>query len=318
MFRAESSDTIQPESEPHHQRFRRRSKSTVAAPQRCHYPLAISVEALDLSTLSPAQAVASIRLLVLSHLAELEARLAQHASDSVDFGLKEKLRTGRELTKDEIKQWAQVAFNMLESIRDGVHSHLPESCLPAMSVETFKSRLPDVPALTIITHLLDIHLPDLPDLRNLPSFAQHAKSTAIRDVRSHLPDFNFVDLRSKLEDVRSRIHDLEFDKPLYYIPVLWERLETLHAHLLAIEMPHAFGLTLSGPGAKQSDDCDTRSDPGSLLLSEAVKAGEEAICNATVQLAEALKRSFHGTRLIQFVDLPDEWKDCPFIHDGYR
>ncbi|KAJ7908756.1 hypothetical protein B0H13DRAFT_2273211 [Mycena leptocephala] len=125
-------------------RLRRRWMSAPplrAAPPRlppCR-PLPLSLEALDLSLASPAQALASLRFLVL-RVADLEHRLSLFES----------------------AEWASTALDMLHSIRADVHSHLPDlpslDLSPALSLdfdyfefdefkEKLKSRLSDVKGL---------------------------------------------------------------------------------------------------------------------------------------------------------------------------
>ncbi|KAJ7873834.1 hypothetical protein B0H14DRAFT_2212542, partial [Mycena olivaceomarginata] len=76
-----------------------------AAPPRpppCR-PLPPSLEALDLSSTSPAQALSSLRFLVLSYLADLERLI-----ESADWAS------------------ASTALDMLHAIRADVRSHLPD------------------------------------------------------------------------------------------------------------------------------------------------------------------------------------------------
>jgi adiponectin receptor len=315
----EASSSVSPDiSSVRRRRRRGLSVPASACPQICHHPLTPSLEALDLSTLSPTQALASLRFLVLSYLADLETCLAK--LESVDLGITATLKASGELTIDEARQWARIGLEMLEVIRAGVRSHIPEFHFAEMSVETFKSHLPDVPGLTEMrTHLPDVHLPSLHDF---PTIARHAKMSTIKDVRSHLPDFDFTDMRSKLDDVRSRIHDIDFHQPLSYVPVLLDRLHSLHSHLSSMQIPSGLSMTSAEPSTlllNLLDELLTSNILSELLPSpEAVAEGEEMLGNAAKQIASALRASLGGSQLISYVDLPEQWRDNPFVAHGYR
>ena len=45
---------------------------------------------------------------------------------------------------------------------------------------------------------------------------------------------------------------------------------------------------------------------------------EDMIEEAASDVKVALQRSLNGSRLIQYVDLPKEWRNNPFVHRGYR
>ena len=53
-------------------------------------------------------------------------------------------------------------------------------------------------------------------------------------------------------------------------------------------------------------------------LSSDLKSGEETLQNAALEIARAMKRSLNGSRLIQYVDLPEKWRNNPFVKGGYR
>jgi adiponectin receptor len=290
-------------------RPRRSSASTRQHPQPCPNPLSGKFEQIDFSSLSPAQALAFLRFLVLSYLADLEASLAQ--LESVDLGITEALKAKGELTIDEAKQRVCVALQMLEGIRAGVSSHLPEVHFADMTFETLvKSHLPDVSEMR--SHLPDMHIPSL---QGIPALARHASKSAIPEVRSHLPDFDFADVRSKLDDVRTRIHDLDFHKPLSYIPVLSDHLQSLQLHLSAMAMELPSSALLSDlMEALLSSDLLSEFLPSAAVISDS----EDMLERAANQVAEAVKRSLGGAQLIRYVDLPDKWKNNPFVAGGYR
>ena len=265
-------------------------------------PLPHSLEALDLSSASPTQTLASLRFLVLSYLADLEQKLCESESPDLDTW-----KAMGAMTMEEARQWAQTALEMLEGIRADVCSHFPEFHF---------SDLPDVPGLTEMRS----HLPDMPDVRSrLPE---------IPYVRSHLPDmpdvrFHFSDMRTKLDDVRSRFHDIDFKKPLNYIPTLSDRLRHLHSHLSSIERPSGLEIPSFTPSSVISDllDAVLSSDALAELSSSTLVIqyeGEDLFERAAKEVAYAIKQSLDGVRLIKYSDLPHDWKNNPFVTQGYR
>ncbi|KAJ6489554.1 hemolysin-III related-domain-containing protein [Mycena vitilis] len=162
-------------------RLRRRRMSAPApraAPPRlppCR-PLPLSLEALDLSPASPAQALASLRFLVLSYLAALERRLSTFES----------------------AEWAATALDMLHSIRADVRSHLPD--LPSLDldfdfdfdfdfdldarIEGVKARLPDLPDVKALVARIDFSRP----LSYVPTL-----SARLRGLHAQLADDELLD-----------------------------------------------------------------------------------------------------------------------------
>ncbi|KAK2467879.1 hypothetical protein APHAL10511_000174 [Amanita phalloides] len=258
-----------------------------------------------------AYTLASLRLLVLSYLADLERGLSELQSPHF-----ETWKSKGEHTMEEAMVWANTALEMLEGIRTEVRSRLPELHLSHLSVESFvKSHLPDMPDTTSLTDLCS-HLPDMPDVRlRLPDMSH------LPEVRSHLPDLS--DVRSKLDDVRSRIQDIDFHQPLSYIPTLSDRLKKLHSHLTSVEVPPGVSSPSLTPGTLISDLLDA------LLTSEfvidllnsspdVIEGEKEFFEKATLQVAHAFKRSLRGVRLIRYSDLPHAWRNNPFVTHGYR
>jgi len=168
-----------------------------------------SHDVLALSRASAKQILASLRFLILSYLADLETSLSQLESSFSDFGMAELLKSKGELT---VAVWAKVALEMLDNVRVDVRSYLPEFHLADVSVERF----------------FKSHIPELPDVASL------------NEMCSVVVDFSLADMSARLEDVRVRFSDLDFP-PLYYIPVLSDHLQSLHAHLTSIETPSGIG-----------------------------------------------------------------------------
>ncbi|KAF8893466.1 hemolysin-III related-domain-containing protein [Infundibulicybe gibba] len=282
-------------------RARRRLSTPTARRQPVHrlnlcQSLPFSLEALDLSTASPTQTLASLRFLVLSYLAELETRLSQLESPDLEVW-----KAMGEMTIEDARKWAQTALEMLNSIRTDVCSHLPEFHFTDISVESLKS-----------------HFPDLPDVPRLYEMRSHLPDMS--DVRSHLPDFGLSDMRSKLDDVRSRFNDMDFHQPLNYIPTLSDHLQNLHSHLASMELPSGLGAATMAPSAILSDLLDSllSSDLVNDFLKSAPDDGEDLLERAAMEVAHAVKQSFDGIRLIKYTDLPKQWRNNPFVTQGYR
>ncbi|KZT18073.1 HlyIII-domain-containing protein [Neolentinus lepideus HHB14362 ss-1] len=238
-------------------RHRRHTSLSSSRPRILCQTFTHSIEALDLPT---SATLASVRLLILDYLADLEKRLTESKEDS----------------------WARAGLDMLHAIRADVAAYLPE-----LSFDL--DNMPDVRA----------HLPELPD------------------VRSHLPDIDFTlsRMRSRLEDAMPDMSvDLarfEFSahRPLSYIPQLVRRLESLHAH---IAVP---------PRAALVDAITNLSrelvEKGRHRMDEAEGAARE-VREAAREVRDAIRRSFNGSKLIRYADLPDAWRNNEFVRGGYR
>ena len=165
--------------------------------------------------------------------------------------------------------------------------------------EIVSAHIPDGPLKDMRSHL-----PDMPDV-----------------VRSHLPEFNLSDVRSRLDDVRSCISDIDFRRPLSYVPTLSTRLQSLQAHLASMDLAHAPSMYLStfAPSATLSTLLDkVLSSHFVADISSDLRSGEETLEKAALEIARAMKRSLNGSRLIQYVDLPEQWRNNHFVKGGYR
>ncbi|THV06749.1 HlyIII-domain-containing protein [Dendrothele bispora CBS 962.96] len=275
---------------------RRQSTPAIRNPSpRLHFckPLPPSLEALDLSSDSnPSRTLASLRFLVLSYIADVERRLSTLESPDLESWI-----TKGEFTIEEARQSAKTTLDMLQSLRDDVCYNLPDLHLSDISIETLRSHLPHLPDVPSINEVRS-HLPDMPD------------------VLHHFPDLQ--DMRSKLDDVRTRFHEMDFHKPLDFIPTLSERLQSLQFHLSAMEMSSG----LRNHSSMLFDLVD------SLLSSELVSdilhsapdlvEGEDMFERAAREVTHAVKRSLQGVRLISYSDLPEQWRNNPFVTRGYR
>lgn len=273
-----------------------------------------SLEELDLSSASPIQTLASLRFLVLSYLADLERGLSELESPSFEaWNLHENF------TVDEATQWARTALQMLEGIRADVCSHLPELQFADLSsLELFvKAHLPDLPDVQKFTEMRS-HLPDMPHFPDMAEMCSHLPDLPDMDnVRSH-----FADMRLKLDNVRTRFHEFDFQKPLGYIPTLSNHLNKLHTHLSSIELPSGLPVSSLASISVLSGLLDALLS--SEIIADILNSTPDAVEadafleRTTCEVTSAIKRSLEGLRLIHYSDLPIPWRNNPFVVHGYR
>lgn len=287
--------------------------SSHMSPLKLCRSLSYTLEALDLSSASPTQTLAHLRFLVLSYLADLEQRLrAALASTTPDAWRLQ----GEHTAMEDVVQWARTALDMLEGIRADVCSHLPELPTADLSaMEALLRALPDFPDVPNFAELRS-HLPDMP---HLPDMA---------DVRAHFPDMPSLSemgsgMYSRLDDVRARFHELDFRGPFGFLPVLSDRLESLNSHLSTSVLPDGKGVSFV-PNTVLSGLLDAllSSDVIADILNsrpaDVICESEDMIERAALEVAHAVKRSFKGMRLIKYSDLPQPWRNNPFVTHGYR
>lgn len=298
-------------------RFSGPSSTNTVQPLKICKSLSYSLEALDLSSASPIQTLASLRFLVLSYLADLERRLSDLESPSFEAWI-----IHDKLTIDEATQWARTALEMLEGIRTDVCSHLPEFQFADLSsLESFvKARLPDLPDVPNFTEMRS-RLPDMPHLPDMAEMRSHLPEMPqlphMDNVRSHLSG-----MRLKLDDVRTRFHEFDFQKPLGYIPTLSNHLKNLHTHLSSLELPSGLPVSSLTSSTVLPDLLDAllSSEIVTDILNSTPDAVEaDALLEWTAcEVTDAIKRSFDGLRLINYSDLPAPWRSNPFVGHGYR
>ncbi|KAJ7347063.1 hemolysin-III related-domain-containing protein [Mycena albidolilacea] len=258
-----------------------------AAPPRlppCR-PLPPSLEALDLSPTSPAQALSSLRFLVLSYLADLERLI-----ESADWAS------------------ASTALDMLHAIRADVRSHLPD--LPDLSLPDL--HLPDVKSLVAS---IDFSRP----LSYVPTLSARLRSLHAELAAEFLsisrPSFDFEFRRPSFDfDFRrpSFDFDFEFTRPSFDLsapPVLRDILDAFSADVDAFlaelpslsELPSAFDAFLADFPASLSRTNSSPSPADEFPSEEA-----------------ALARADYGSRLVNYSDLPLDWRNNQWVVTGYR
>jgi adiponectin receptor len=117
---------------------------SVLGPHMTCQPPSHSLDAADISSASPAAALASLHLSVLSCLADIEKFLSQLESPLPDFDLGQAVIRG-ELKVEEVRAWARDGLEILRQTKADLRSHLPEFNLDSTSVESYVSaRLHDL------------------------------------------------------------------------------------------------------------------------------------------------------------------------------
>lgn len=233
-----------------------------------------AVEALDLSLPSPTATLASLRIFVLTNLAEVERYLSQLEFDSLtEF---EHYIAQHHDKVDEARAWAREGLTLLENIRADVQASLPALTVDPALVEHFVARLSE------------LRVPDV---------------------------------RARLDDVKARLPDLdsfELPHPEQYIPTLSAHLQSLHSHLSSLELPDTL-TALSAPKDLLADLLER------LRASELARDVRDSVAETAAHaedtlrdVAAAMKLAAGGNKLIQYVDLPDDWRNNPWITHGYR
>ncbi|KAI0277384.1 hemolysin-III related-domain-containing protein [Russula aff. rugulosa BPL654] len=161
------------------------TRSPVARSRR---PSPHSLDALDLSSSSPAAAFAALHDHVLSCLADIEASLSQLESPLPDFDFGQAISRS-ELKVEEVRAWAKDGLEILKQTRTELGSHLPEFTLDSVSVETYVSArlhdLSDASNLKLVTS----HLPELPRIPRAEQYLCNL-SDRLKSLHTHLSSFN--------------------------------------------------------------------------------------------------------------------------------
>ncbi|KAL5528181.1 IZH3 [Sanghuangporus sanghuang] len=299
-----------------------RPRSSSSSSSSCG-PLPSPLGGLDLSMASPAPILASVRVLVLSHLAELEGRLTtsnlalssptspsspDSGSDGQDLVRSESPNSqgGEEEAMDEaMLSWAHDTLDMLRRIRSDVALHLPDLPFDAQVLEELlHTHLHDLSYQSLLDELR-AHLPDLP--------------------RPHMPEFTLSDVQNRFQDVKTQIREmsssLDLSRPLDYLPVLSAHLNSLHARLssASTSSSSANALPFLPTTGTLSELLDRvlSSDLVPAVLHR-VDGNDSPLEKAAKEMSETLKKSLNGSKLVSYVDLPGEWRSNPWVHSGYR
>jgi adiponectin receptor len=166
----------------------RKHQVAALAPCRSCQPPPHSLDAHDLSSSSPAAALASLHAYVLSCLAEVEVSLSQLESPLPDFDLGQAISRS-ELKVEEVREWARDGLEILKQTRAELCSHLPGFTLDSVSVETYVSAcihdLSDASNLKRVTS----HIPELPRIPRAEQYLSNL-SDRLKSLHFHLSSFN--------------------------------------------------------------------------------------------------------------------------------
>lgn len=339
------------------QQTRRRSSSQLVSGNRhtsactpLQLPRLVDSQGLTIQDTSPLHALASLRFLVLFYLADLEHRLTQFEFQfDFDFDLEldlesksKALEAWKLQSEHKFRDAKARAIEMLKGIRADVCSHFPELPMPP-SLEGLTNFMPDMSVMDDMRSNIRSHLPGIPTLpdMSLPESMQISLSETVRahlpdmNIHMHMPDLHIGDFQTGMDDVlsemRLKLSEVDFRQPFKYIPTLSQSLENLHYHLSSMSSTDA--QAPSGLPKSLTFECppnNVLSDLLEFLLksdivkevldssSEIIEEGEEILERAAIEVSDALKRSMHGMKLINYSELPHPWRNNPFVTYGYR
>jgi adiponectin receptor len=350
-------------------------------------PRARAVDALDLSTASPTQTLASLRWLVLTYLEGLERKLLGMAKMVGTPGAPFSSLPSTP-TLDDARQWASTALDMLSDIRAEVMSHFPT--LPTTNVGCGD----------ILAYLPDIELPQLPDWssfvdedflagpRNsvdnidleyypqcmevlsthLTTFREHLSSLSVpfpslytSEASSSFPFASVAEaletlvmaVQSQLEESHKGDEDKLRPRPLslrrksmvergaeFMIDVRdgfeanvdamreqqEEMMESIGEQLSSMRegfdhMKEGFHENLTHMRDNFNHELDLLGHELTAIRDEIgheIDVLKDEMQVMASEVRAAVQRSFDGVHLISYADLPQDWRNNPFVTTGYR
>lgn len=162
------------------------------------------------------------------------------------------------------------------------------------------------------------HIPDFDvDLGDLSLTGLRSRLPDFERVRSRLPDFDFdFDVRGRLDMVSASFGDAgtSLADPETYLPSLRARITAIHQQLSDISNTLPQIPSLSPPQVITDLLPDFLGDAEEEEPEDDTKRMDER----AREIANAIKLSENGTRLIRFVDLPAKWKNNEYMVTGYR
>lgn len=189
---------------------------------------------------------------------------------------------------------------------------LPSCSLTALDLDLSTYPTPSLAALR------DAVLAYLTDLEHRLAYAdpdgQHSARAMLAriraDVSAHLPAAGDLmpDFNARLKDARA--HLTSQSHPAHYLPLLRQHLRALHTHLAA------YAADPSVPASALLDRFLASDFAPAVLHRENGQAS--TLEKAAADMRVALKKSLDGSRLVTYVDLPDQWRSNPWVTSGYR
>jgi adiponectin receptor len=143
------------------------------------------------------------------------------------------------------------------------------------------------------------------------------------DMRARLPDLS--DMCSKLDGARTRFQEIDSRKLLGYLPTLSMHLQKLHSHLSSteVEFSKMLGFPSLGQNSLLREVLESLSSAElvmdlATITAETEEQTDQFVGKVACEVAKAVKHSLEGVRLITYHDLPEPWKNNPFVTQGYR
>ncbi|KAL0956629.1 hypothetical protein HGRIS_002764 [Hohenbuehelia grisea] len=235
---------------------------------------------LDALDLPLTQSLAGLRFLILENVALLEERLSSIEFPDIDL-------SDINLGLEDPRSCTRHALDALASVRQQLAEHLPSltfdftSPLDGSAMEHFlnSARIPEIDVRAMQSRLSDIHNP----LDYLPQLSLHLNS-----LRTHLGSFE--------------------------LPAFDDNPTSSPAPTSLADMVHS----LKALSADLSDMLTDLSDIVFDTVDDVMIEGEEMFERATCEVRMAVKHSFEGVKLIGYHDLPERWRNNPFVRGGYR
>ena len=247
---------------------------------------------------SPVAVLASIRVLVLSHLAELEKHLS---ASELHLPSTEELKNKGEETVGEAKSWAHDTLEILRRIRSDVYAHLPDFPFDVPTLEEMlQTHFHDVSYHSLLDEIR-AHIPDIPRMPDMDTMQIH-----------------IADMQTRFQDVRTHFSEISADlsQPMNYLPVLSRHIDSLQARLASLSSSESCLISSTGILSTIIDKI-LSSDLVPAVLHR-VDGHESTLEKAARDMKNALKKSLDGSELVTYVDLPKEWRNNPWVESGYR
>lgn len=296
-----STSAVTTDSQPKHRRAKRRSSGAQRARSTSQsYNSLPTLSAIDhnMKSGSPVAVLASIRVLVLSHLAELEKHLS---ASELHLPSTEELKNKGEETVGEAKSWAHDTLEILRRIRSDVYAHLPDFPFDVPTLEEMlQTHFHDVSYHSLLDEIR-AHIPDIPRMPDMDTMQIH-----------------IADMQTRFQDVRTHFSEISADlsQPMNYLPVLSRHIDSLQARLASLSSSESCLISSTGILSTIIDKI-LSSDLVPAVLHR-VDGHESTLEKAARDMKNALKKSLDGSELVTYVDLPKEWRNNPWVESGYR
>lgn len=312
-------------------------------------PTVTTANALDLSSAPPIQTLASLRWLLLTYLGTLEQSLLRMAGVGGNTS---------SAAPSDAGQWAKTALDMLDNIRSEIVSHFPFSSDMSYGdvishVRTYLPnidlpQLPEWPQVVDETTLddararfhdidLEFHPKYIETLSNhLMGLREHFASISVPFSPS--PGYTFTSMAEALEtlvnEARSQFEESTPSPQAQSFvsrgaDFMSEVCDGIEANVEAMreqreemfdQMREGFDHMKEGLSNMRDNINHELDIIGNELTAIRDELGHEfdVLKDELMEITAAVQRSFHGVHLIGYSDLPQDWKNNPFVSTGYR